>query len=39
VEAFYSYLDGSIGNVNANETLLSTVDYADEVTLRVAYQF
>ncbi len=38
-EAFYSYIDGDIGGVNPNETLLSTVDFADEVTVRIAYQF
>ncbi|MFA5938852.1 MAG: DUF1302 family protein [Sinimarinibacterium sp.] len=39
VEAFYSYIDGAIGSANPNDTLLSTVDYADEVTLRLTYQF
>jgi len=39
VEAFYSYIDGAIGGANPNDTLLSTVDYADEITLRLTYQF
>ncbi|HSW11770.1 MAG TPA: DUF1302 family protein [Solimonas sp.] len=39
VEAFYSYIDGAMGSANPNDTLLSTVDYADEVTLRLTYQF
>jgi hypothetical protein len=38
VEAFYSYIDGGLGD-NPNETLLSTADFADEFTLRIAYQF
>ena len=39
VEAFYSYINGGLGSANPNDTLLSTVDYADEVTLRLTYQF
>ncbi len=39
LEAFYSYINGSLGNANPNETLLSTVDFADEVTVRIGYQF
>lgn len=39
LEAFYSYINGSLGSANPNETLLSTVDFADEVTVRIAYQF
>ncbi len=39
VEAFYSYINGAMGNANPNDTLLSTVDYADEVTVRLTYQF
>jgi len=38
VEAFYSYIDGGFAG-NANKTLLSTVDFADEITIRAAYQF
>lgn len=38
VEAFYSYLEGGFAG-NPNKTLLSTVDFADELTLRIAYQF
>ncbi|MDB5971291.1 MAG: hypothetical protein JWQ90_3741 [Hydrocarboniphaga sp.] len=38
IEAFYSYIEGGFAG-NANKTLLSTVDFADEVTIRAAYQF
>jgi hypothetical protein len=38
VEGFYTYLDSGLGD-NPNETLLSTIDYADELTLRLSYQF
>ena len=38
-EAFYTYLDGDLNGANPNDTLLSTVDFADEVTVRIAYQF
>ena len=38
VEAFYSYINGDL-NGNPNDTLLSTASFADELTLRVAYQF
>lgn len=38
VDAFYSYINGDIGG-NPNDNLLSTADFADELTLRVAYQF
>jgi hypothetical protein len=38
LEGFYTYLDGDLGG-NPNESLLSTIDYADELTVRVTYQF
>jgi hypothetical protein len=38
VEAFYSYIEGGFAG-NPNKTLLSTVDFADEITVRAAYQF
>lgn len=38
-EAFYSFIDGDLGADNPNETLLSTVDFADELTVRIGYQF
>ncbi len=38
VEAFYSYINGDL-NGNPNDTLLSTASFADELTLRIAYQF
>jgi len=37
VDMFYNYINGHLSNRNANA--LSTVDYADEITLRVGYQF
>ncbi|MEC9362840.1 MAG: DUF1302 family protein [Pseudomonadota bacterium] len=39
VEAFYTHVWGSIGGAEPSETLLSTIDHADELTLRLAYQF
>ncbi|MDP9139421.1 MAG: hypothetical protein M3O62_01340, partial [Pseudomonadota bacterium] len=39
LEAFYTYINGSLGSANPNETLLSTVDFADELTVRIGYQF
>lgn len=39
VESFYTYIDGALGDANPNDTLLSTIDYADEFTLRLTYQF
>lgn len=39
LEAFYTYINGALGDANPNETLLSTVDFADELTVRIAYQF
>jgi len=37
VDMFYNYVNGHLSNSNSNS--LSTVDYADEVTLRIGYQF
>lgn len=39
LEGFYTYIDGALGSVNPNSTLLSTIDYADELTVRFTYQF
>lgn len=39
VEGFYSYINGKLGGANPNDTLLSTIDFADEATIRVTYQF
>ncbi|MGH8445416.1 MAG: DUF1302 family protein, partial [Solimonas sp.] len=38
VDAFYSYINGHLGG-NPNNNALSTADFADEFTLRLAYQF
>jgi hypothetical protein len=37
VEAFYNYINGHLGKPTKN--ILGGVDYADELTLRVGYQF
>ena len=39
VEAFYNRIDGNIRGRNRNLNALSTAEWADEVTLRVGYQF
>ena len=39
VDAFYTHIEGALGGANPNDTLLSSVDYADEATLRLTYQF
>ena len=39
VDGFYSYINGTLGGANPNDTLLSTIDFADEFTLRLTYQF
>ena len=39
VDGFYTYINGALGNSNPNDTLLSTIDFADEFTLRLTYQF
>lgn len=39
-EMFYTYMDGSIGGrTDRNKNIMSTIDHADEITLRVGYQF
>lgn len=38
VEAFYNYLNGTLAG-NPNSNALSTFDYADEMALRLGYQF
>ena len=35
---FYNYLNGRLGK-NPNNNIISGVDYADELTLRLTYQF
>lgn len=37
-EVFYNYVNGKLGG-NPNKNALSTVDYADELTFRLSYQF
>lgn len=37
VEGFYTYVNGHIGNPNKNA--ISTIDFTDEFTLRLTYQF
>ena len=37
VEGFYTYINGHLGNPNRNA--LSTLDFADEFSLRLTYQF
>jgi hypothetical protein len=37
-EIYYTYLDGQLGG-NANDNVISTIDYADEVGVRLGYQF
>jgi hypothetical protein len=37
VDMFYNYVNGHLSSPNKNA--LSTVDYADELTLRIGYQF
>ena len=38
VEAFYNYLNGRLGG-NPNNNVVSSLDYANEMTLRLGYQF
>lgn len=38
VEGFYNYVNGNLWG-NPNDNLLSTLDFADEFTLRLTYQF
>ena len=39
VEVFYNFLDGDIGGADPNSNIIQTLDYADELGLRIAYQF
>jgi hypothetical protein len=39
VEAFYTRIDGNLRGRNRNFNALSTVEWADEFTLRLGYQF
>ncbi|HVT35765.1 MAG TPA: DUF1302 family protein, partial [Nevskiaceae bacterium] len=39
VDGFYTYINGALGGANPNNTLLSTLDFADEFTIRLTYQF
>lgn len=39
VEAFYNLVDGDLGSKEPTYNALSTTDYADELTMRVTYQF
>lgn len=39
VDVFYNYLDGDAWGDNPNDNLLSTIGWADEVALRLQYQF
>ncbi|TDU28884.1 hypothetical protein DFR24_3264 [Panacagrimonas perspica] len=38
LEAFYNYVDGGLYG-NPNNNLLSTIDYADEITIRASLKF
>jgi hypothetical protein len=39
VEAFYNYVDGSMFGANPYDNMISTLDFAEEFTLRLTYQF
>ncbi|WP_373080908.1 DUF1302 family protein [Zhongshania sp.] len=39
VEAFYNHIDGSLWGDNPNSNVISSLDFADEASLRVTYQF
>lgn len=39
IEAFYTRVDGNTRDRNRNLNALSTASYADEVTMRIGYQF
>jgi hypothetical protein len=39
VNLFYNYINASVWGGNANKSFLSFIDFADEVTLRLGYQF
>jgi hypothetical protein len=41
-EAFYTYMNGSVGgggDSSRNRNIISTLDHADELSLRIGYQF
>ncbi|MDZ4078963.1 MAG: hypothetical protein U1E07_11195, partial [Hydrocarboniphaga sp.] len=37
-EVYYTYLNGGLGG-NDNDNIISTIDYADELGIRLGYQF
>ena len=37
-EVYYTYLNGGLGG-NDNDNIISTIDYADEIGVRLGYQF
>jgi hypothetical protein len=39
VEGFYNYINGDLWGDNPNNNVISSLDFADEVALRVTYQF
>lgn len=39
VQVFYNLLDGDIGSADPNTNIIQTLDYADELGLRIGYQF
>ncbi len=39
VEGFYNYVNGDLWGGNPNNNVISSLDFADEVSLRVTYQF
>lgn len=39
VQVFYNYLDGELGSAKQNANIIQTLDYADELGLRLGYQF
>jgi hypothetical protein len=39
VEAFYNYLNGKIGGSNSNNNIIGTLNFADELGVRIGYQF
>jgi hypothetical protein len=38
IDFFYTYINGHLGG-NPNNNAISTVDFADEATVRIGYQF
>ena len=39
IQVYYNLLDGSVGGADPNENIIQTLDYADELGLRIGYQF